>query len=90
MLHQAYNPDTPHVKPPAPVGMPSLTGLVLGFIPFVGMCFSVPIWDRVDPMIFGLPFNLAWLMAWIVISTLCMAAAYRVESARDKRNGGGG
>ena len=63
---------------------PSRGALVLGLIPFVAMCFSVPLWDRVDPMVFGSPFNLFWLISWIVLSTLCMWAAYRVEAARDK------
>ena len=49
------------------------------------MCFSVPLWDRIDPMLFGLPFNLFWLTAWIVLSTLCMCAAYSVETARHKQ-----
>jgi hypothetical protein len=47
------------------------------------MCFSVPLWDRIDPMILGLPFNLFWLIAWIVLSSLCMWAAYRVDAARN-------
>jgi hypothetical protein len=50
------------------------------------MCFSVSLWDRVYPMVFGIPFNLFWLIAWIVLSTLCMCAAYRVEVARDKKD----
>ena len=36
--------------------------LALGIIPFVAMCFSVPLSDRVEPMIVGLPFNLFWLI----------------------------
>ncbi len=52
------------------------------------MCFSVGLWDRVDPMILGVPFNLAWLIAWIVLSSLCIWGAYRVEAARDTRDGG--
>ena len=67
---------------------PSLLALFLGFIPFVGMCFSVPLWDRVHPMLLGLPFNLFWLIAWIVLTTLCLWAAYRVESARSSQQGG--
>jgi hypothetical protein len=35
-------------------------------------------------MFFGLPFNLFWLVCWIVLSTACMRAAYRIETARDK------
>ena len=51
------------------------------------MCFSVALWDRVDPMFLGLPFNLFWLISWIVFSTLCMWAAYRIEAARHKKDG---
>lgn len=71
-----------------PVKKPSLLAVLLGLIPFVGMCFSVTLWDRVDPMILGVPFNLAWLIAWILLSSLCMWAAYRVEAAREKKDGG--
>jgi hypothetical protein len=58
---------------------PSIGALLLALIPFAAMCFSVPLWDRVDPMILGLPFNLAWLIAWIPLSTLCLWGAYRLE-----------
>lgn len=47
------------------------------------MCFAVPLWDRIEPMVLGLPFNLFWLIAWIVLTPLCMWAAYRLERARD-------
>ena len=67
---------------------PSRAALLLGLIPFVAMCFSVGLWDRIDPMILGLPFNLAWLICWIVLSTLCMCAAYRVEAARGSKDHG--
>lgn len=67
---------------------PSTGALLLGLIPFAAMCFSVPLWDRVDPMLFGMPFNLAWLIAWIVLSTVCMWGAYRLEAARITRDGG--
>ena len=70
------------------VRRPSAGALVLGLIPFVAMCLSVPLWDRVDPMLLGIPFNLAWLICWIVLSSLCLWAAYRVEAARDKKDGG--
>jgi hypothetical protein len=67
------------------VKKPSAGALLLGLIPFIAMCFSVSLWDRVDPMLFGIPFNLFWLIAWIVLSTLCLWAAYRVQAARDKK-----
>ena len=66
-----------------PVKKPSLRALLFGLIPFVGMCFSVAVWDRIHPMIFGLPFNLAWLLCWIILTTLCLWAVYRMELARN-------
>jgi membrane protease YdiL (CAAX protease family) len=62
---------------------PSRVTLVVAFIPFVAMCFTVPLWDRIDPRVFGLPFNLFWLIAWVLLSSLCLAIAYRRERARD-------
>jgi hypothetical protein len=69
-----------------PVKKPSLAALLLALIPFAGMCFSVALWDRIDPTIFGLPFNLAWLLAWIFITSLCMWAIYRVEAAHQTKD----
>jgi len=61
---------------------PSLATLLLALIPFVAMCFTVPLWDRIQPMLLGLPFNLAWLIGWIVLTPLCLWGAYRIERAR--------
>jgi membrane protein required for beta-lactamase induction len=71
---------------PVRVKKPSTGALLLALIPFLAMCFSVSLWDRIEPVIFGLPFNLFWLIAWIVLSSLCMWAAYRVEVARDSKD----
>lgn len=62
---------------------PSPGAIVLGLIPFAAMCFSVSAWDRVYPMVLGLPFNLFWLLAWIVLTTICVWGAYRIELSRD-------
>lgn len=47
------------------------------------MCFSVSAWDRVHPLVLGLPFNLFWLLSWIVLTSLCLWVAYRLETARN-------
>lgn len=49
----------------------------------MGTCFTVPLWDRVDPMVFGLPFNLFWLVSWILLTPLFMWGAYRIEASRN-------
>ena len=66
---------------------PSTAVIALALIPFTAMCFSVSLWDRIEPMVFGLPFNLSWLIAWIVLTPLCMAVAYRIEAARSAASG---
>jgi hypothetical protein len=68
---------------------PSGRALLLALIPFLAMCFSVSLWDRIYPMFFGMPFNLFWLLCWIMLSTVCMRVAYRIEIAREKNEGGG-
>jgi Protein of unknown function (DUF3311) len=62
------------------VKRPSYGAILLGLIPFAGMCFSVSAWDRIYPMVLGMPFNFFWLLLWIVLTPLCMWAAYYVET----------
>jgi hypothetical protein len=70
------------------VRKPSVWSLLLGLIPYMGVCFSVPLWDRVHPMVFGLPFNLFWLTSWILLTPLCMWGAYRIETSRNPETSG--
>jgi uncharacterized membrane protein len=74
------------------VNRPSISALLIGLIPFVATCFSVSLWDRIDPMVLGLPFNLFWVIFWILITPLCMWPAYRIEkrrwNARQSKNKG--
>lgn len=64
---------------------PSLAALAVGLIPFAGMCFSVPLWDRIAPRVLGLPFNLFWLSAWVVLSSVCMEMASRIEKKHERQ-----
>ena len=67
-----------------PTKRPSWQALLLALIPFAAMCFSVAFWDRVDPMVLGIPFNLFWLICWIVLTSVCLRAAYRLEGPTAK------
>jgi hypothetical protein len=69
------------------VRKPSTAALLLALVPFVAMCFSVSLWDRIYPMLLGVPFNLIWLTAWIVLSSVCMWGVYQIESARSRKDG---
>ncbi len=61
---------------------PSMGAVLFALIPFTAICFSVTLWDRIDPIVLGLPFNFFWLTAWLLLTPLCMWGAYRIESAR--------
>jgi hypothetical protein len=67
----------PHLK------RPSLRAVAVALIPFCAMCFSVSAWDRVYPMVLGLPFNFFWLLSWIVLTSVCLWIVYRIESGRN-------
>jgi len=62
--------------------------LLLAAIPFLAVCFAVPLWDRIYPTVFGLPFNLFWLIAWIPLSALCMWGVYLLRSRPENSSAG--
>ena len=66
---------------------PSVVAILVALIPFVALCFSVALWDRIDPMLLGLPFNFFWLICWIVLTPLFMWVAYRIEARRHRPDG---
>jgi hypothetical protein len=39
----------------------------------------VPLWDRVFPLVLGMPFNLFWLICWIPLTSLCLWFAHRLR-----------
>jgi hypothetical protein len=59
--------------------IPRTGALLLALVPFIAICFSVPLWDRVYPLVLGLPFNLFWLIGWIPLTSLCLWGAYRLQ-----------
>lgn len=64
---------------------PSLGAIAIALIPFCAMCFSVAAWDRIYPMIFGMPFNFFWLLCWIVLTSVCLWLVDRIELPRTRR-----
>lgn len=63
------------------VGMKKGTriALILGAIPFITMVFALPLVNRIEPVILGLPFLLFWLLAWVVLTPFILFAAYLCE-----------
>ena len=53
--------------------------LILGAIPFITMVFVLPLVNRIEPIILGLPFLLFWLLAWVVLTPFILFIAYKLE-----------
>lgn len=65
---------------------PLIGALLLALVPFIAICFLVPLWDRVFPLVLGLPFNLFWLICWIPLTSLCLWGAYLLQG-RNREKG---
>jgi hypothetical protein len=48
-------------------------------IPVVMLTLGIPFANRVEPRIVGLPFLLAWIVLWIVLAPLFLAAVARID-----------
>ncbi|MFD0919486.1 DUF3311 domain-containing protein [Saccharopolyspora rosea] len=59
---------------------------VLACLPWVGMLGCAPLADRVRPFVLGMPFLLFWVLAWVVLTSVCMAVVYWSDPAnREER-----
>ncbi len=53
--------------------------LLLACIPFITLVFMLPVVNRIEPVILGMPFLLFWIVAWILVTPLVLLAAYLLE-----------
>ncbi|MCK4337111.1 MAG: DUF3311 domain-containing protein [Candidatus Aminicenantes bacterium] len=53
--------------------------LCLGAIPFITLVFALPLVNRTSPVIFGLPFLLFWILAWVLLTPVILFLAYIME-----------
>jgi hypothetical protein len=54
---------------------------LLAALPFIGILLGVPFVNRVEPLVFGMPLVLAWIVLWVVLSAVIMAIVYRFDPA---------
>ncbi|OUL06315.1 DUF3311 domain-containing protein [Bacillus spizizenii] len=57
--------------------------VILILLPFVQLAL-LPLVNRIEPIIFGLPFFHFWLLLWIIITPLCSFGIYQMQ----KQDGG--
>ncbi|MEW6339707.1 MAG: DUF3311 domain-containing protein [Paraburkholderia sp.] len=51
----------------------------LAVLPFIGILLGVPFVNRVEPLVLGMPFVLAWIVLWVILISLIMALIYRLD-----------
>ena len=61
---------------------PSIWSILLASVPFFGMCFSVALWDRLEPHVLGVPFNLFWIVGWNAFTPAILFLVFRIERRR--------
>jgi Protein of unknown function (DUF3311) len=59
----------------------------LSLLPFLAMLVGPFFVDRVTPYVLGMPFLLAWLVAWILLTAAIMAIIFRLDPANREDDG---
>jgi len=54
---------------------------LLAALPFIGILLGVPFVNRVEPLVLGMPFVLAWIVLWVVLGAVIMAVIYAFDPA---------
>ncbi|ANC75644.1 hypothetical protein ABE65_001820 [Fictibacillus phosphorivorans] len=61
--------------------MKKLLLILLISAPFIAQLVVLPFVNRIDPIIFGLPFLQFWLFLWIVLTPFCTLGIYQLQKS---------
>lgn len=53
----------------------------LAVLPFLAILLGTPFFNRVTPLILGMPLILAWIVLWIILTSAIMAIIYIADPA---------
>jgi hypothetical protein len=62
--------------------------LLFAAIPFLTLVFALPLVNRLEPVILGLPFLLFWILLWVVLTPPVLFAAYLCEKKFNRSDKG--
>ncbi len=54
------------------------SALALAAVPVLALTAGLPFANRLEPLVLGLPFLLFWMLAWVLLTPVFLAAAYFV------------
>lgn len=58
---------------------------LIGFgIPMTAVILLFPFWNRVEPFVFGFSFNYFWICLCLVLTSLCLYIAYKIDPMNDE------
>jgi hypothetical protein len=60
--------------------------VAIAAIPVLALTLGVPLANRLHPRVFGLPFLLAYIVTWIVLTPAFLGAVYALDRARSRRS----
>ena len=64
--------------------------LLFAAIPFITLVFFLPVVNRLEPVILGLPFLLFWILLWVVLTPPILFIAYMCEKKFNRADEGEG
>jgi len=53
----------------------------LAVVPFFGILVGTAFVNQVEPLIFGLPLVLAWIVGWVILGAVLIAIVYAFDPA---------
>ena len=71
----------PDGSEPKPIKL-SLVSVLLALVPVLALTLGIQFANRLEPRIFGLPFLLAWIVSWIILTPVVMATIHRLDRRR--------
>ncbi|HEY4217139.1 MAG TPA: DUF3311 domain-containing protein [Gemmatimonadaceae bacterium] len=51
----------------------------LALLPAIGLLAGVPFANRLEPYVFGLPFLLFWIVAWVLATSAIMGVIWMLD-----------
>jgi hypothetical protein len=59
--------------------------LAVAVIPGLVLVAGLPFVNRLEPIVFGLPFLLCWIVGWVMVTPLFLGAAYVIVRGANAR-----
>ena len=63
--------------------------LLPALVPALALVIGLPFVNRIEPVVFGLPFLLFWILGWVLLTPVFLAVAYVLADTGVDREGDG-